>query len=592
MGIMPTPKPNKHGVYEVRFDVPKELQPIIGKKVLRRSLGTKNANEAKIAYLAVSAAVQETLKAARDELKCRERERENPITQENVEYIASVWAAHMKTQPEELESRYTFVWRSGQIDDPVNDAVSGCVDVIKGDGFSLSRIAKAKDELAVLMKAEIDEALAFTPLPLTELWLKELALQLAIKRLYLTGYIIEIIRANGRLKTIEEWAKRQGLSSRPILPATKVASAESISMIFKLYQEVMLRREPDQADKRILDYTPAINRFIECYGDLDIGDITKKHVMQYRSMLEGLPRYPKQEIAKLPIHERIEKAKELSLKTLSFVTVKNLVKGLSAVLQFAVGEGIIEQNPAHSLPTRKTPLKPRTHKGYHRHEIDRIFGHDLFQHRLPLFRGEAAYWIPMIAYYSGARVEEIAQLRRRDIKEQDGITFFSITNGGEGEERLSVKNGGSIRSVPVHSHLIELGFIEYVELQADRIFPLLTRGTKRKLSHKLSSWWGDFVREILIERGSEISRPMHYFRDTVQTLFRSAKIHPDVMDRIGGWHTAERSERASYGEAEMIGMRDAIETIPRIPVCRVTQSIGSVEPSELLPSVDVPAVGD
>lgn len=142
---MPIPKPKKHGAYEVRF-IPKELKPLIDKKVLRRSLGTKNANDAKIAYLAVSAAVQEMFKAARDELKCRERERENPITQENVECIASVWADHMKTQAEELESRYTFVWRSGQIDDPVNDAVSECVDVIKGDGFSLSRIAKAKDE--------------------------------------------------------------------------------------------------------------------------------------------------------------------------------------------------------------------------------------------------------------------------------------------------------------------------------------------------------------------------------------------------------------------------------------------------------------
>ena len=64
--------------------------------------------------------------------------------------------------------------------------------------------------------------------------------------------------------------------------------------------------------------------------------------------------------------------------------------------------------------------------------------------------------------YSGARREELAQLLISDIKQdQEGVWYFDITPDEERGTR--VKNEASKRRTPLHSHLIQSGFLSYVE---------------------------------------------------------------------------------------------------------------------------------
>jgi len=71
------------------------------------------------------------------------------------------------------------------------------------------------------------------------------------------------------------------------------------------------------------------------------------------------------------------------------------------------------------------------------------------------------YWIPLIGLYSGMRLNEICQLWVDDIIEVNGVTVFRITEDEERNQRT--KNVQSIRGVPVHNTLKELGFMEYVD---------------------------------------------------------------------------------------------------------------------------------
>lgn len=78
----------------------------------------------------------------------------------------------------------------------------------------------------------------------------------------------------------------------------------------------------------------------------------------------------------------------------------------------------------------------------------------------PSSRIEASelYYVTMIAAYSGMRIKEITQLHKEDIVLKDGIYCFNInTNDGK-----TTKTKNSIRFVPIHSKLIELGLLEYV----------------------------------------------------------------------------------------------------------------------------------
>jgi site-specific recombinase XerD len=88
-------------------------------------------------------------------------------------------------------------------------------------------------------------------------------------------------------------------------------------------------------------------------------------------------------------------------------------------------------------------------------------------------------WGALIGLYTGARLNEIAQLHLADVRIVDGILCFDINADGATKK---LKNKWSKRVVPVHPRLTELGFYSYLEkIQSDhantRLFPQLTYTT-------------------------------------------------------------------------------------------------------------------
>src|SRR5262249_9486264 len=73
----------------------------------------------------------------------------------------------------------------------------------------------------------------------------------------------------------------------------------------------------------------------------------------------------------------------------------------------------------------------------------------------------ARRWVPWLCAYTGARVGEIAQLRRADVIQRGGIHALKIT-----PEAGTVKNAQA-RVVPLHEHLIWQGFLRFVEEHGD-----------------------------------------------------------------------------------------------------------------------------
>lgn len=93
-------------------------------------------------------------------------------------------------------------------------------------------------------------------------------------------------------------------------------------------------------------------------------------------------------------------------------------------------------------------------------------------------RLEAAYWLPLLGLFTGARLEEIGQLRVSDVQlkeypDQDGKMlsgwFLHITGATDDKGQANrIKNSASERLVPLHPELERLGFIAYVEKLPDQ----------------------------------------------------------------------------------------------------------------------------
>ena len=78
-------------------------------------------------------------------------------------------------------------------------------------------------------------------------------------------------------------------------------------------------------------------------------------------------------------------------------------------------------------------------------------------------------WIPLLLAYTGARRAEIAKLKRSDVRLDDDSQRYYIMID-------DTKTEAGTRQVPLSLHLLDLGFLDYVEgfSAGDSLFPDLT----------------------------------------------------------------------------------------------------------------------
>jgi integrase len=130
--------------------------------------------------------------------------------------------------------------------------------------------------------------------------------------------------------------------------------------------------------------------------------------------------------------------------------------------------------------------------------------------------------VPLIALYTGARLNEICQLSCKDVIEHVGTGRWVFDfNENNDVPFKSLKRPHHERLVPVHKKLIELGFIDYVislKKKHVRLFPELTyKRDENKYANDIQRW---FNRTYINQKNCNITTPrtsFHSFRHTVIT---------------------------------------------------------------------------
>ena len=95
-------------------------------------------------------------------------------------------------------------------------------------------------------------------------------------------------------------------------------------------------------------------------------------------------------------------------------------------------------------------------KTFDREDIVRLLN-ALSEHRKKLKPYQ--YWIPLVALFTGARQNEIAQLYQDNFKVIDGIPCIHIAKTHDDQ---NLKTKSSIRHVPIHPILAQLGFLDFL----------------------------------------------------------------------------------------------------------------------------------
>jgi integrase len=83
-------------------------------------------------------------------------------------------------------------------------------------------------------------------------------------------------------------------------------------------------------------------------------------------------------------------------------------------------------------------------------------------------QGDVAFWLPVLALFTGARREELASLRVADISKDEPTGHWTLAIRAEKKANKSLKTKGSARTIPVHPTLVHLGFLDLVEAARKR----------------------------------------------------------------------------------------------------------------------------
>lgn len=222
-------------------------------------------------------------------------------------------------------------------------------------------------------------------------------------------------------------------AARQIEAATRV-SGETVLSILPRWHDYQ-----KQAATTWKKHSQYATEFAELHGDLPLSEVTKRRVVEY-----------------------VEHAQTLTYRgePLSPTSITKRLDSIRALLAFAVHAGEIEANPAAGVkpPKDNRPKTARSWKSFTTDEIKKLAeaSTEIWTNRRDSRqpgRREDLMTALQVLIWTGARPEEVCQLRRDDVDLHRGVVRITNDESDDGARARLTKNEQSIREVPLHSRL-------------------------------------------------------------------------------------------------------------------------------------------
>lgn len=319
------------------------------------------------------------------------------------------------------------------------------------------------------------------------------------------------------------------IDTLPAPESVSVAQGVSLRDLFADYAKT-----GSAAPRTVLRWQGVVDSFIDYLGHANAEKVTRSDVYGWFEAL---------------------RQQGLSVSTIT----RTYRAAVSRIYRIGVDKGLLSINPAAGVEVigpKKAETRPKALSDTEAKIILKAASgpqpEGLSEHH-----ARARRWVPWICAYTGARVNEITQLRAMDIRKEDGVWAFRIT-----PDAGSVKTRKA-RSVPIHSHLIEQGITDLAKAGDKTPLFYNSNGAKSgsgnyplyaQMGSKLAKW----VRELGV---TEVQSPNHGWRHRFKTIARRVGMDPEARDAIQGH--APRTEDETYGEYPLGALKEELEKVPR-----------------------------
>jgi integrase len=286
----------KRLIWQFQIGIPKDLQAVVGQKVVRRSLKTTDHRVA-------------TIKAA-EELK-----------------LALAYFDELRASILTDEQRQKIV-----------EDLRALGHEVKADAADL------RAEIAAIQARERSEIGAWLHEKHTSLLALDPDLDVA--------RAIEPHRAKGlaALRKLEDIAALAGTPK----PSRKLAVGLTLDALFERW-----KRERKPAPRSAVECEFTVRRFRELHGLLPIADITRKHVGAFRDALLQFPIRMSNEEARLSFPEILRRYEDLDVPRSSSASASKRLTFLSTLFRLAVDAGDLQENPAAGIRIAEVERKQR-----------------------------------------------------------------------------------------------------------------------------------------------------------------------------------------------------------------------------------------
>ncbi|HEV7433447.1 MAG TPA: DUF6538 domain-containing protein [Pseudorhizobium sp.] len=563
---MATPRINRLGIFTARLWVPTDLQPVLKKKEVVRSLKTRDPAEAKRKFKIVVAEFEaecEQLRTVAEFVATTDSSMPAPrtITEKEAhalsgEIYRTMVAAHEENpgSVENWENRLRSIQRSL----PRAERDTGCVaPFVQDKGWAFHPTRNAHRELSGEVRAFLDarndnlEARSFMLL----------CSKVALAKRDAYERLLRHARGDFAPDPKADRFPTPAVSSRPEGPETGC--------------EELLAKWKDAAgvaDKTVKSWSGKLRMLMKFSGKTDVAALTRDDVARWRDHRIG---------------------QGISMNTVSMGDLA----GVRAILEWAKDSTLtptITINAAAEVKQKTKKVEQLGPKSFELHEANAILAATLLPpaERMTRTGAMARRWVPWLCAYSGARVGEVGQLHSSNVFEKLTVDGRRIWCMRLTPEHGSIKSGEA-RTVPIHTHVLEQGFLDYVaERRGKPLFydPARARGSKQnhrqadKVGERLALWVRE---EVGITRKVQ---PNHGWRHRFETQGRELDIRQDVVDKITG-HKND-TQAAEYGDYLIPVLSAAIENLPRylstadMPACSRPEEDttgGTVQPAEASP---------
>lgn len=311
----------------------------------------------------------------------------------------------------------------------------------------------------------------------------------------------------------------------------------------------------------------------ELGAQFPVSELSRKHCKDLASLFVRIPAYVGQHYKGMTLRAAADAfERQYGQPAGRFDEAGKHMAVLRRALDFAVAEEWIADNPALKVevvrPVRrakKFEAKGEKYQSFELSDLRTIFGskfycdpnvHPLTGRRRRTGKYEPhRFWTPLLALWTGARMNELLQLERADIQEENGIPFLAVTDQDEIDHDPEtfikrVKTTQSVRDIPLHPELVRLGFLEWALPRGPgRLFP----EAKQPPNGKPSDIYSKRFKTLIDGCGVWVPRRkvFHSFRNSFNDAMRDAGVPEEMRSAINGWSN-QKTMDGRYGRGHKV----------------------------------------